>query len=273
MTHSRPEVRALLDRTGAGPKRSLGQNFVVDPNTVRRIARLAGIDASSRVIEIGAGLGSLTLALLETGAEVRAVETDRELVPILREVVEGRAEVIEGDARELDWSAVLDGPGWDLVANLPYNIGTSLVLDILDDVPQVDRLLVMVQREAGERIAATAGDGAYGAVSVRVAMRGDAEVVGTVPPTVFFPQPKVTSVLVAITRVERGIPSDVERVAIDLLRQAFSQRRKMLRRSLGSRVGPEAFGAADIGPEQRPEELDLDAWLRLATAVCQSGSS
>ena len=269
VTHSRPDIRELLARADTGPKKSLGQNFVVDPNTVRRIAGLAGVQSGSKVVEIGAGLGSLTLALIETGAEVLAVETDPALVPILREVVGDRAEVVQADARRVDWAALLDGGPWTLVANLPYNIATSLVLDILDDVPQVERLLVMVQREAGERMAASAGDPAYGAVSVRVAMRGEASLVGTVPPTVFHPQPKVTSTLVAIDRVDRGLPAEIDAKMIDLLRVGFGQRRKMLRRSLGALVDDVAFAAAGVESTRRPEELGLREWHDLATAVCQ----
>lgn len=271
MTHSRPEIRALLERADTGPKRSLGQNFVVDPNTVRRIARLAGVGPSSKVIEIGAGLGSLTLALVETGARVLAVETDGALLPVLRDVVGDQAEVIEADARQMAWGDVLDGSGWHLVANLPYNIATSLVLDVLDDVPQIDHLLVMVQREAGERMAASAGDKAYGAVSVRIALRGEAKVVGVVPPTVFHPQPKVTSVLVAIERRPRVLAPDVENKLIELVRASFGQRRKMLRRSLAGQVTEAEFGAAGIGPQQRPEELGVDDWLRLAVEICKRG--
>ena len=271
MTHSRPEIRALLERADTSPKRSLGQNFVVDPNTVRRIARLSGVGPHSRVIEIGAGLGSLTLALAETGAHVVAVETDRALLPLLCEVVAGKAEVLAADVRTLDWGGVLGSGGWDLVANLPYNIATTLVLDVLDDVPQVERLLVMVQREAGERLAASVSDAAYGAVSVRVALRGTATVVGTVPPTVFHPQPKVTSVLVAIERTASERDPEVERALIGLLRASFGQRRKMLRKSLGDRVEPAQFEAAGIDARRRPEELDLVAWLRLAATTCQRG--
>ncbi len=271
MTHSPADIRELLDRAGAAPRRSLGQNFVADPNTVRRIARLAGLDDSSRVVEIGAGLGSLTLALLETGAEVVAVETDPALAGVLRHLVGDRARVVEADARTLDWGSVLDGDGWHLVANLPYNIATSLVLDVLDDVPQVDHLLVMVQKEAGDRLAARAGEKAYGAVSVRVAMRGQAELVGTVPPTVFVPRPAVTSALVQITRRTLNVPSDVDATARLLLRQAFEQRRKMLRRSLHGLVSDDQYEAAGIAPTQRPEELALEEWLRLAVVVCQRG--
>jgi 16S rRNA (adenine1518-N6/adenine1519-N6)-dimethyltransferase len=264
MTLSPADVRRLLNDAGIDPKKSLGQNFVIDPNTVRRIARLSRVGPESRVVEIGAGLGSLTLALIETGARVTAIETDKALIPILTELVGDHAEIIEADVRNLNWEETLPNPGWDLVANLPYNIATSIVLTVLDDVPSIDRMLVMVQREAGERLAAPVGHSAYGAVSVRVALRANASVVGQVPPSVFYPRPRVTSALVAIERVDHGIESEVETELIELLRIAFNQRRKMLRKSLRSRVDEEVMERANVAPTSRPEELDLFNWVALA---------
>ncbi len=254
---------------GLKASRALGQNFVADPNTVRRIARLAGVGAGDQVVEIGAGLGSLTLALRETGAAVTAVEIDRHLVPVLRTIVEPvGATVVEGDALRLDWSDLLgERSGWVLVANLPYNMATPLVADLLDGVPAITRMLVMVQKEVGERLAAGAGDEAYGAVSVKVAYWATAKVVGKVPPTVFIPQPRVDSALVAIERraVPAVDPADVsfERL-FTVVRAGFAHRRKMLRGALAGVVSPEAFANAGVRPEARAEELDVEAWGRLA---------
>jgi 16S rRNA (adenine1518-N6/adenine1519-N6)-dimethyltransferase len=278
MTHTRSELVALMESHGLAASRALGQNFVVDPNTVRRIARLAGIGPGDDVVEIGAGLGSLTLALIETGATVTAVELDRYLLPVLRSVVEPHGvTVVEGDAMELDWSALLAGRRVHLVANLPYNIATPLVADLLDGVAEVVSMLVMVQREVGERLAACVGDDAYGAVSVKVAYWATASVVGIVPPTVFVPRPKVDSALVLIERRADGPAVDPHVVApaelFALVRTAFGQRRKMLRRSLAGLVSPEAFAAADIRPEARPEELDVVAWGRLAAAVAAAATA
>jgi 16S rRNA (adenine1518-N6/adenine1519-N6)-dimethyltransferase len=266
VTLTRAQVTQLLARADRSPSRALGQNFVVDPNTVRRIARLAGVGAGDRVVEIGAGLGSLTLALAETGASVTAVEIDRHLLPLLRETVEpAGVTVVEGDAMALDWGALLGVGPWALVANLPYNVATPLVADLLDDVPAVQRMLVMVQREVGERLAARAGDDAYGAVSVKVAYWATAKVVGLVPPTVFLPKPNVDSALVAIERrAEPATDAPRERL-FELVRAGFGQRRKMLRRSLAALVTAEVFEAAGIRPEARAEELDVEAWGRLAT--------
>ena len=260
----------LLEEHGLTPSRALGQNFVADANTVRRIARLAAVGDGDDVVEIGAGLGCLTLALRETGAAVTAVELDRYLVPVLRSVVEpAGATVVEGDALRLDWRALLgESPGrWVLVANLPYNVATPLVADLLDGVPAIGRLLVMVQKEVGERLAAGPGDEAYGAVSVKVAYWATAKVVGRVPPTVFVPQPNVDSALVAISRrpapaVDPSIVTP-ERL-FTVVRAGFGQRRKMLRRSLSGVVDPAAFEAAGVRPEARAEELGVEAWGRLA---------
>ncbi len=270
MTHSRPTIRELLDSNSLAPRRDLGQNFVADPNTVRRIADLARVVPGDHVVEIGAGLGSLTLALADTGANVTAIEVDRGVVPVLREVVADRANVtvVEADAMKLDWSEVLDpdvAGGWVLVANLPYNVATPLICDILDDVPHVSRLIVMVQREAAERFAASPGTSAYGAVSVKTAYWGTAQIVGHVPASVFVPRPNVESSLVEIVR--RDPPSTNPDELFSLVRTAFGQRRKMLRRSLSGIISPDTFVAADVAPTARPEELDVAAWCRLTDAA------
>ncbi|MCU1451640.1 MAG: rsmA [Acidimicrobiales bacterium] len=270
MTLTRREVLDLLERHHLRPSRALGQNFVTDPNTVRRIARLAGVGPGDRVIEVGAGLGSLTLALAETGASVTAVEADRHLAPVLRSVVEGRdvdVEVVEGDAMHLDWPALLGDHAWVLVANLPYNIATPLVLDLLEQAPGITRMLVMVQREVAERLAAGAGDPSRGGVSVKAEYFASRKVVGRVPASVFVPRPRVESALVRLDRHARP-PVDVDRSQLfRLVETGFGQRRKMLRRSLSAVVTPECFAVAEVAPEARPEELDLDAWARLTACA------
>jgi 16S rRNA (adenine1518-N6/adenine1519-N6)-dimethyltransferase len=270
---SRRDVVDLLDRHGLRPSRALGQNFVVDPNTVRRIARLAEISPGDSVVEIGAGLGSLTLALAATGASVTAVEIDRHLLPVLRDVVQpAGVTVVEGDALRLDWGDVLGSASkdWVLVANLPYNVATPLIADVLDGVPAISRMLVMVQREVGERLAANPGDPAYGAVSVKVAYWGRARLAGRVPAAVFVPRPNVESVLVDIRR-DAAPAVDPATVAPEklfaLVRAGFAQRRKMLRSALAGVVDPEGFEAAGVDPRARAETLDVTAWGRLALAT------
>jgi 16S rRNA (adenine1518-N6/adenine1519-N6)-dimethyltransferase len=272
VTHSRPAIRELLDSAALAPRRDLGQNFVADPNTVRRIADLARVGAGDHVVEIGAGLGSLTLALADTGARITAIEVDRGVVPVLRQVVSDRSNVhvVEADAMRLDWNALLAGPdgepqhGWILVANLPYNVATPLICDLLDTVPTIERMLVMVQREAAERFAAPPRTAAYGAVSVKTAYWGSAKIVGHVPASVFVPRPNVESALVEITR--RTPPTADPDNLFGLVRTAFGQRRKMLRRSLAGMVHADTYGTADVSPTARPEELDVEAWCRLANA-------
>ncbi len=269
----RGELVALLERHGLRPSRALGQNFLVDPNVAERIVRLSGVGPEAKVVEIGAGLGSLTLALAAAGARVVAVEIDRRLLPLLSDVVSAAGvEVLEEDALTLGWAGALEGSGWHLVANLPYNIATPLVLEVLEKVPAVAQLLVMVQREVAERLAARPGSKAYGAVSVRAAYFATARLSGYVPASVFVPRPKVESALLQLAR--RPEPAVSHQVAsyeeINLLvGLGFSGRRKMLRRSLAGRVSEESFARAGISPTSRPEELSIEEWGRLAAAVRQ----
>lgn len=250
------------------PTSSLGQNFVADPNTVERIARLAGVGPGDHVIEVGPGLGSLTLALAATGAAVTALEIDERLVTALRTIVPPSVQVVSGDALRADWASLLAGaPEWVLVANLPYNVAATIVVDVLEHVPAVRRLLVMVQREVGERLAAGPGGREYGAVSVRVSYFATARVAGRVSAEVFVPRPNVESVLVAIERrrepaVDPSLAGYAEIVA--LVRAGFSGRRKMLRRSLAGLVPEEAFEQAGIEPTARAEELGVGEWGMLA---------
>jgi 16S rRNA (adenine1518-N6/adenine1519-N6)-dimethyltransferase len=273
VTLSRREASELLQRQGLAPRRSLGQNFVVDPNTVRRVARLAGVGPGDHVVEIGAGLGSLTAALADTGARVTAIEIDPGLVDVLRSTLPPAVEVVHADARSVDWDLVLAGQPAVLVANLPYNIATPLVADLLDDVPLITRMLVVVQLEVAERLSARPRTKAYGAVTVKVAYWAEARLIGKVPSTVFFPRPNVESGLVEIARrdapaVDPSVPPDQ---LFGLVRAAFQQRRKTLRRSLRDVVPADAFVSAGIDDGARPEELDVEAWGRLAAAVAAGG--
>jgi 16S rRNA (adenine1518-N6/adenine1519-N6)-dimethyltransferase len=272
VTLSGPEIHRLLSEHGIHPSKALGQNFVADPNTVRRIARLAGVGAGSHVLEIGPGLGSLTLALLETGADVVAVEIDRRLTAALRELLppDAPVRVVEGDALRLDWLAWFEGAEgapWTLVANLPYSVATPVVLHALEEAPVIGSALVMVQREVADRLVATPNTAAYGAVSVRVAYFAEATIVGQVPASVFIPRPKVESSLVRVVRRARPAvdPALVTYQRFDaVVRAGFGHRRKMLRRSLAGVVEPEAFAAAGVAPTARAEDLDVASWGRLA---------
>ena len=267
MTHSRPQIHELLDRYGLAARREFGQNFVADPNTVRRIAALSQVGPGDLVVEIGPGLGSLTLALIETGAEVIAVEVDPGMAAATREVVGTKARIVEADALEVDWGELLDGQASaHVVANLPYNVGTTMILDILANVEQVKTLTVLVQAEVADRLAAGPGTKIYGIPSVLAALYAKVDVVAQVPPTVFVPRPKVTSAVVRLERQDQPRDVDASRLA-ELVKAAFGQRRKMLRRSLNGLLDEAQIVSAGVAPTARAEELDLDAWVRLASVA------
>lgn len=271
MTLSRNDTARLLESASLRAKRALGQNFVVDPNTVRRIARLARVGEGSHIVEIGAGLGALTLALAETGADITAVEVDDSLIPLLTANVADapNVRVVHADAMKTEWTALLAGhDDWILVANLPYNVATPLVADILDYVPAVRRMLVMVQREVAERLVAAPSTDAYGAVSVKVAFHATSSIVGHVPASVFLPRPNVESSLVEIVRRPHPIATDVAaRDVFRLVRAGFAKRRKMLRGALDGTVDSSHFACAGIEPTARAEELGVDDWIRLARCM------
>lgn len=266
------DTRALLDRHGLAPKTRIGQHFVVDPNTVRKVVALAGVQPGDRVIEIGPGLGALTLALLEAGAEVIAVERDRAIEPALREVVGDRARLIFEDVRSVDLGRLAGRKPCALVANLPYQIATSLVLGILEEHPQIKVQTVMVQREAGERMAAGPGSAAYGAVSVKIAQLATATVVSRISRKVFLPVPEVESVVVRIERRPHpavNLPRARMWATIDA---AFAQRRKTVRQALRSGGWSQteidaALARASIAPAARAETLSLTDFGALARAL------
>jgi len=270
-------VKELAARHGVHPARSLGQNFLLDPNLARAVARDAGVGPGSRAVEVGAGLGSLTVALAEAGAsEVLAIEFDRALLPALHEAVAGHAavRVLHADATELDWGATLRGGSWILCGNLPYNVGTTITVDALQQAP-VERLVVMLQREVGQRLVATPDNAhrdAYGAVSLRIAYRASAELVRSVPADVFWPRPSVDSVLVRLERRDRPLVEVDEETLWRVVDAAFAQRRKTMRnavRRLGYPVAEaEAIlSRAGIDPAARPEELWVPEFARIVEAL------
>lgn len=275
MTLGAAAVADLLRRHDVRPRRSLGQHFVIDPNTVSRVVRLAGVVPGERVVEIGAGCGALTAALADAGADVLAIEVDGRLLGALAEVTADRAVTVLGaDATDLgswvprlatDRGAAGTCDRWKLVANLPYNVATPLVLDVLDEVRQIEHIVVMVQREVAERLAAPPGHRAYGLPSLKVACWAVAEVLGRVPPTVFWPRPRVESALLEVRRLPEPAAANTAEL-YRLAQMAFAQRRKMLRSSLRGVVEPAAFEAAGVDPSARPGDLDVGDWSRLAAA-------
>ncbi len=259
-------LREVLDRHGARLTKSLGQNFVIDPNTIRKMVDLAGVGEGDSVLEIGAGAGSLTLGLAATGAKVIALEVDEQLVPVLEETTGSLAnvEVIHADVLEFDMATVTSD---SLVANLPYNIAATVVLDALYGAMSLRTLTVMAQREVAERLAAPPGSKIYGRTSVLTAFHGQAKMVGTVSRNAFFPVPNVDSAIVQIHRREPP-EADVD-VFKRVVKAAFGQRRKTIRQSLAGVMGsPEAvsqaLGEIGIDPGARPERLGLDDFVAIA---------
>lgn len=268
-------VDELLRAHGLRASKALGQHFLADPNTARRIARLAEVGEGDRVVEVGPGIGSLTLALAETGAEVVAVERDRHVLPVLESTVGGaeRVRIVEADALEVDLGDLLGSePGkWVVVSNLPYNVATPIIIRFLEEAPSVERLLVMVQAEVAERLAAAPGQRVAGGVTIKIAYHCEAEIVGRVPPTVFMPRPKVESALLSLRR-RPSPPVDVEspEQMFRLVKAGFGQRRKTLRRALRAALGDSADAVlerAGVDPGARAETLDLEAWAALAAAA------
>ena len=260
----RRAIEALLVEHGHRPNRRYGQNFLTDPNIVRRIVEIAEVGGRN-VVEVGAGTGTLTRALAADAHLVVAYEIDAGLIPILTEAL---ADVRNVDVRLEDVTRIdlarLHGTGtWILVGNLPYNVGTGIVLDTLTGVPTVDRLVVTVQFEVAERLVAGPGTKVYGIPSVITALHGTASIAMSVPPQVFEPRPRVESAVVLIDRIEP--PPRAER-AIAIATAAFGQRRKMLRKSLAEVLeDPVAtLEAAGIDPRDRPEDLDPHAYVAIA---------
>lgn len=268
------EVRALATRLGVRPTKTLGQNFVIDANTVRRIVRTAEVGAHDHVVEVGPGLGSLTLGLLPEVATLTAVEVDPVLAAELPATVArhapayaGRLTVVTADAMRLE---TLPGPPpTALVANLPYNISVPVLLHLLEQFGSIQRVLVMVQSEVADRLAAPPGSRTYGIPSVKAAWYADVRRAGAVGRTVFWPAPNVDSGLVAMARREPPATTARRAEVFALVDAAFAQRRKTLRAALagwaGSAAAAEtALRAAGLDPRLRGESLAVDDFARLA---------
>ncbi len=261
----RSTIRELLAEHGLHPDASLGQHFLADPNIVRKIVATAAVGSGQGVIEIGAGTGTLTAALADTGADVIAYEVDERLRPVLQSTLGPRrnVEVRYRDAVDEDWALVTAEGRWTVVANLPYHVGTPIVLDMLRHAPHIVRLVVMVQREVADRLRAGPGSRTYGLPSVIAGIHAEVTVAFGVPPQVFVPAPAVESSVVVLQR--REAPAEAER-AIELAAAAFGQRRKMLRKSMTTAVpdATELLLLAGLEPTARAEDLAPEDYLRLA---------
>lgn len=269
----RRETRDLLSRHGLSPRTSLGQHFLVDPNTIRKIVTAAAPSRGEQILEIGAGLGSLTVGLVEAGARVIAVEHDRGLASALGDVIAGLdVQLVWGDALKLDYHRLLEARPTRVVANLPYNIATPLVLRLLQEQPEVSELIVMVQREVGERLAATPGSDPYGAVSAKVAYLAEARVLFPVSRRVFLPEPDVDSVVVELRRRARAPVAGQRDRIFGVIEAGFATRRKTIRNALkgagiaADRVA-EALATAGVGGGERAERLGIEEFAAIARVL------
>ncbi len=268
------DVRRLAAELGVHPTKQKGQNFVIDGNTVRRIVRAAEVGPDDVVVEVGPGLGSLTLALLPEVRRVVAVEIDDVLAPALEPTVRerrpdlvDRLEVVHADALRI--SELPGDPPTALVANLPYNVSVPVLLHLLEVFPSIRRVLVMVQLEVADRLAAGPGSKVYGVPSVKARWYGDVARIGTVGRTVFWPAPNVDSGLVALTRTTPPATTATREQVFAVVDAAFAQRRKTLRAALAGWAGSPALAehalvSAGVDPTARGEMLDVAAFARIA---------
>ncbi len=270
-----PPLRDVIQRHGLDAKKALGQNFLLDLNLTQKIARSAGPLQDATVFEVGPGPGGLTRAILSLGAKkVIAVERDSRCLPALAEIGDhypGRLEVIEGDALKTDFAALAPEGPVKIIANLPYNVGTQLLINWL--LPAPDRwppfwesLTLMFQKEVGQRIVADEDDDHYGRLGVLAGWRTTAHMVFDVPPQAFTPPPKVTSTVVHLTPRQNPLPCDVTKLE-RVTHAAFGQRRKMLRQSVKSLGGEALLMKAGIDPARRAETLSVEEFVRLANCL------
>ncbi|MFJ6199789.1 16S rRNA (adenine(1518)-N(6)/adenine(1519)-N(6))-dimethyltransferase RsmA [Micromonospora sp. NPDC092111] len=279
------EIRELAARLGVNPTKKLGQNFVHDPNTVRRIVTAAGLTPDDVALEVGPGLGSLTLALLPAAAHVHAVEIDPVLAGALPETAAGHAgpeagrlTVHRADALRITATELADPPPTTLVANLPYNVAVPVVLHLLAELPTLRHGLVMVQKEVADRLVAGPGSKVYGIPSVKLAWYARSRAAGRVPPNVFWPVPNVDSGLVAFTRREPPRDDVARQAVFAVVDAAFAQRRKTLRAALaGWAGGPDraaaALTAAGVDPGARGESLTVEQFAAIAASAPSAGSA
>ncbi|MBM7049391.1 MULTISPECIES: 16S rRNA (adenine(1518)-N(6)/adenine(1519)-N(6))-dimethyltransferase RsmA [Rhizobium] len=268
-----PPLRDVIQRHGLDARKALGQNFLLDLNLTQKVARTAGSLEGVTVFEVGPGPGGLTRAILALGAaKVIAVERDSRCLPALAEIADhypGRLDVIEGDALKTDFAALAPEGPVKIIANLPYNVGTQLLVNWLLPAhwpPFWQSLTLMFQKEVGQRIVAQADDNHYGRLGVLCGWRTEAHMAFDISPQAFTPPPKVTSSVVHLTPREKPIPCAVDKLE-KITQAAFGQRRKMLRQSLKPLGGEALLQKADIDPQRRAETLSVEEFCRLANCL------
>jgi 16S rRNA (adenine1518-N6/adenine1519-N6)-dimethyltransferase len=276
------DIRRIAAEAGISPTKKLGQNFVIDPGTVRKIVRESGIGSDDLVLEVGPGLGSLTLGILEVGAHLTAVEIDPPLAARLPSTVSeynrdgaNRLNIVNQDAlllQDTNLPAEYGTTDFTLVANLPYNVATPILLTLLERFPHLTRFLVMVQKEVADRLVASPGTKIYGTPSAKLAWYGTAKRAGTIGRNVFWPAPNVDSALVLFIRDKAEARDMNSRASVfDLIDAAFQQRRKTLHAALRQRVGDQAYALSGIDPTRRGETLGIDEFMRLNAAAGRAG--
>lgn len=270
----RRETREILERHGLAPRTGLGQHFLVDPNTIDKVVAAAGVSPGDQVLEVGPGLGTLTIALQAAGARVVAVEQDRALRPALEEVLLGRdrVEVEWGDAMQVDLRGLIRGRPAKLVSNLPYQIAVPLLMRVLEEIPEIGSFTVMVQKEIGERLVARPGTEHYGGVSAKMAYLAEVSIAFKVSRRVFLPEPAVESVVVQINRrAKPPVPGMKDRI-FGIIDAGFAVRRKTIRAALrNAGLDPgriqQALDTAGIAGETRAERLGLPEFAALAAVI------
>lgn len=268
-----PPLREVIARHGLDAKKALGQNFLLDLNLTQKVARNAGPLEGVTVIEVGPGPGGLTRAILALGAKkVIAIERDPRCLPALQEIADhypGQLEVIEGDALKTDFEDLAQGDPVKIIANLPYNVGTQLLVNWLLPrrwPPFWQSLTLMFQKEVGQRIVAREDDNHYGRLGVLCGWRTEAHMAFDIPPQAFTPPPKVTSTVVHLTPIQNPLPCDTDKLE-KVTQAAFGQRRKMLRQSLKPIGGEALLARAEIDPQRRAETLSVEEFCRLANLI------
>lgn len=268
-----PPLREVIARHGLDAKKALGQNFLLDLNLTQKVARTAGSLEGATVIEVGPGPGGLTRAILALGAKkVIAIERDPRCLPALQEISDhypGCLEVIEGDALKTDFEALARGQTVKIIANLPYNVGTQLLVNWLlppQWPPFWQSLTLMFQKEVGQRIVAREDDNHYGRLGVLCGWRTRSHMAFDIPPQAFTPPPKVTSTVVHLEPIEMPLPCDADKLET-VTQAAFGQRRKMLRQSLKPVGGEALLARAEIDPQRRAETLSVEEFCRLANLL------
>lgn len=271
-------TRALLEEFGLATKHRLGQNFLVDNHVIERICAQAELTGMERVLEVGPGIGTLTLALVQEAARVASIEMDAELEPVLAEHAAEHANFsyVMGDALKVPYERIVEALGGEpelLVANLPYNVAATIILSFFDRMPSIRRAVVMVQKEVADRIGAVPSTKEYGAYTVKLALHGQVTGRFEVPPRCFMPAPHVDSAVVRIDRYDEPLVADAQFAQVArVVEAAFAQRRKTIRNSMSAnRFGKDeldaAFAATGIAPAARAETLSVEDFIRLAEVL------